>query len=283
MLPVRGEPDDDTLKSLLSKSDLVVIGKITSEPIGIISEFGVLNYSCVFHVQEVLKGDGKLKDQVIKVNIARLEMDAKDKHPLITKDGECILFLKNAAPGFPSWVTADFWFGVQHPSPRMARSLQRLAAEQPDVRVDGWPTASYTRVIGYMFDLGSKESDSLLNNGQLREERLQKSKKKEVELNASQVKRLLSASFASKVRLTPAACYNPRHIFVFYDSDSKPVAAIEICFGCDGLDSMPVKETNFHHDFEALARLSVELGLGLGSPTKTLDSYLEHLKSRDED
>jgi len=129
-LPVRGDTGDDTLKSFLSKSDLVVMGKITSEPIGMIFESGAPNYICEFRVQDVLKGDGKLKDQVIKVNIMRFEMDAKDKHPLIKKDGEGILFLKSATPNTPAWVTADVWFGVQHPSPWMAGSLKRLAAKK---------------------------------------------------------------------------------------------------------------------------------------------------------
>jgi hypothetical protein len=130
VLPVRGDSGDDTLKSFLSKSDLVVMGKITSEPIGLNHEVGVPNYICEFRVEEVLKGDAKLKDQVIRINIMRFEMEVKDKHPLIKKDGECILFLKSAAPNAPAWVTTDFWFGVQHPSPWMTRSLKRLAAEK---------------------------------------------------------------------------------------------------------------------------------------------------------
>lgn len=130
VFPVYADSSDDTLKFYLSKSDFLVMGKITSEPISINDEAGVPNYICEFRVQDVLKGDGKLKDQVIKVNIMRFEMGAKDKHPLIKKDGECILFLKSAAPNTPSWVTADFWFGVQHPSPWLARSLKRLTAEK---------------------------------------------------------------------------------------------------------------------------------------------------------
>ena len=130
VLPVRGDSDDDTLKSFLSKSDLVVMGKITSEPNSYIFEHGVPNYICEFRVQDVLKGNAKLKDQIIKVNIKRFGMDAKDRHPLIKKDGECILFLKSATPNTPAWVTADFWFGVQHPSPSMAGSLKRLCTEK---------------------------------------------------------------------------------------------------------------------------------------------------------
>ena len=130
VLPVRGDDGDDTLKSFLSKSDLVVMGKITYEPFFNSDEFGVLNYNCEFRVQDVLKGDAKLKGRVIKINIIRFEKDAKDKHPLIKKDGECILFLKRPTPNIPEWVTTDFWFGVQHPSPWMASSLKRLAAEK---------------------------------------------------------------------------------------------------------------------------------------------------------
>jgi hypothetical protein len=124
------DTSDDTLKMCLAKSDLVALGTIKSEPVGIIDENGVPNYICDFKVSDVLKGDAGLKDKTIKVNIMRFEMDAKDKHPLIKKDGECILFLKSATPDTPSWVTADFWFGVQHPSPWMARSLKRLAAKK---------------------------------------------------------------------------------------------------------------------------------------------------------
>ena len=126
----KADASDDTLKFFLSRSDLVVAGKIISEPVGIITEDGVPNYICEFHVQDVLKGDAKLKEQAIKVNIKRFERDLKDKHPLIKKDSECLLFLKRATPDTPSWVTADFWFGVQHSSPWMARSLKRLAAEK---------------------------------------------------------------------------------------------------------------------------------------------------------
>ena len=127
VIPCRADASDDTLKFYLSKSDLIVIGKIMTEPFGIISETGVPSYGCDFKVDDVLKGDPKLKGRVIKVAIMRFEMHEKDKHPLIKKDVECILFLKNTTPDFSSWVTSDFWFGIQYPSPWMAESLKRLA------------------------------------------------------------------------------------------------------------------------------------------------------------
>ena len=120
---------DNTLKFFLSKSELVVLGKITTDPDAFEDEMGVVNYTCEFKVQDVLKGDAGLKGRVIKVDIIRFERDEKDKNPLIKKGGQCILFLKSDKQSAWSWSTADFWFGVQPPSPAMAHALKRLAAK----------------------------------------------------------------------------------------------------------------------------------------------------------
>lgn len=122
---------DDTLRLFLSKSDLVVSGTIISEPAGIISEIGVPNYICQFKVSDVCKGDPRLKGETIGVNFKRFEMNKKDHHPLIKKDAQCILFLKNeGTEKKPGWVTTDFWFGIQHPIPWMVKSMKRLAKEK---------------------------------------------------------------------------------------------------------------------------------------------------------
>ena len=98
---------------------------------GLLGEAGVPNYICVFDFSDVGKGDAKLKGKTIRVNIKRFEMDKKDHHPLIAKDAECILFLKMEGAGAsPHWVTADFWFGIQHPSPWMVKSLKRLGGQE---------------------------------------------------------------------------------------------------------------------------------------------------------
>ena len=130
------DASDDTLKFYLSKSDLVVQGTILNEPAGLFDEAGVPNYYCEFSVSDVLKGDSELKGKTIKVNIIRFEMDKKDHHPLIKKNAECILFLKKTKGNVPSLETADFWFGVHHPSPWMARSLKRLAKEKSVEQTD---------------------------------------------------------------------------------------------------------------------------------------------------
>ena len=127
----KADNSDDTLNFYLSKSELVVLGNIISEPVGTISESGVLNYNCKFKVADVVKGDNSLKGKIIEVCILRFEIHKKDHHPLITKDAECILFLKKAPQNtVPSWISSDYWFSVQYPSPWMVKSLKRLAKEK---------------------------------------------------------------------------------------------------------------------------------------------------------
>jgi hypothetical protein len=130
----RADDGDDTLRLYLSKSDLVALGAIASEPGCKFDEAGVPNYLCDFKVAEVCKGDRKLEGTTIRVAVVRFEASDQDRHPLIKKDAKCILFLKGRPVGdVLHWETADFWFGVQHPSPLMARSLKRLAGEGPDL------------------------------------------------------------------------------------------------------------------------------------------------------
>jgi len=125
----RADDGDETLRGWLSQAELVVAGTITNEPIGITHETGVPNYLCDFKVAEVIKGDATLTGKTIPVNIVRFELAAKDQSPLVKKDAECILFLKNVSPDKPVWQTVDAWFGVQQRSPMLVRSLKRLDAE----------------------------------------------------------------------------------------------------------------------------------------------------------
>ena len=85
---------DDTLQFYLTKSDLVVIGKIATLDVEGISEAGVPHYGGKFAIADVVKGDAGVKSKTIAVTIARFEMNKKDKHPLLKNGGECILFLK---------------------------------------------------------------------------------------------------------------------------------------------------------------------------------------------
>ena len=129
-VPAFADDGDDTLRFFLSKSELVVLGEITSEPHGVWDEKGVVNYICDFRIAEVLKGK-KPGTDTVAVNIVQFELDKEDRLPGLKKGTKWIVFLKSAPDGAkPPWRTADFWFGVQRPSPWMAQSLKRLA--EPD-------------------------------------------------------------------------------------------------------------------------------------------------------
>jgi hypothetical protein len=125
---VRGS--DDTLRYFLSKSDLVVLGEITSNASRSSEEVGAVNYACDFQMAEVLKGR-KPADEAIPVIVTRFELEEGDRLPELKKGCKCILFLRNTGTGDkPRWETADVWFGFQRPSPSMARVLKKLAAEK---------------------------------------------------------------------------------------------------------------------------------------------------------
>ncbi len=99
---VAADSSDDTLSFFLSKSELVVVGKIASEPMGVYSEAGVPNYICTFEISEVLKG-APPKTTKIDINIMRLEDGDEDKNPLVSPNAKCILFLQSVSQDRPAW------------------------------------------------------------------------------------------------------------------------------------------------------------------------------------
>lgn len=124
---------DDTLRFYLSRADVVVLGEFASELDAHTREVGVVNYGGKFRIDQLIKGKVQGERRVggtIDVCIIRFEAVPGDRLPELKKGGRCILFLKdNKQPGSPH-TTVDVWFGVQRPSPWMARSLARLAGGQ---------------------------------------------------------------------------------------------------------------------------------------------------------
>ncbi len=132
-----------------------------------------------------------------------------------------------------------------------------------------WAPPKHAKVIGYRFRLPSEDSKepvpsgfSLLRNAKLDEKQLVKLQHLSAELTAAQVKKLADAMLSPKIT-TPAACYDPHHIFVFYDEMGKMTGAVEICFSCTGIIVLPeLSEAQWYRqDYVALARLTDELGL----------------------
>lgn len=133
---VFAQGSEDNLSYFLSRSNLVVLGKITSEPARTSEEVGVVQYSCDFQIADSLSAM-KPNEESIHVNITRFELDEADRNPELKKGCKCILFLKNVGGiETPKWETFDVWFGFQRPSPSMAKTLKRLASEKPAERLN---------------------------------------------------------------------------------------------------------------------------------------------------
>jgi hypothetical protein len=131
---VLADDGDGTLLTFLAKSDVVLLGEFTSEPLGESTEGGVMHYLADFKISQLIKGEPRGQRRLggtIKANIVRFEFEPEDRLPELTKGGKCILFLKcNDRQETPSYITSDIWFGVLRPSPSMAKSLARLATAE---------------------------------------------------------------------------------------------------------------------------------------------------------
>ncbi|MFD2160043.1 hypothetical protein ACFSW8_14135 [Rubritalea tangerina] len=76
-------------------------------------------------------------------------------------------------------------------------------------------------------------------------------------------------------------CYDPHHIFVFYDHYGKPVSAIEICLTCGRVKMLPsqsVRHDNLYGtDLELIAEILDSIKLSL-HPFESLKSFKQQNK-----
>ena len=94
-----------------------------------------------------------------------------------------------------------------------------------------WPPAGYVEVRAYLYNLEGEQAAPILEQGKLNASVWNP---KGVALNKKQMAKVLKAvADHYPASLAPAAdCYRPRHAFIYYDSEHKPIGAIEICFSC---------------------------------------------------
>lgn len=107
-------------------------------------------------------------------------------------------------------------------------------------------------------------------------------KRNEAILKPDQVSRLVDAVYGSHEKTGPAACYDPHHIFLFYDTADVLIHVVEVCFSCTNLNSQPqIEESQWgRHDFRELARLCDEVGIGMNSGTA--EDQIRFWDERDE-
>lgn len=104
------------------------------------------------------------------------------------------------------------------------------------------------RIVGYRFNSPGEDHPgiptpsgfSLLGeSGEVDLASLNELKVKEATLTEDQQVRLIEAVYADHPVTSAAACYDPHHLFVFYDADGQVHQAIEICFACLNLHTKP--------------------------------------------
>jgi len=130
---------DETYRSWLAGSELVVVGILSANPIGILDDSGVVNYVCTLKVAEAFKGS-VAPGETIAATVQRM---GRGNPPEFNQGDEIILFLKRAGRGGkPDWHTADIWYGAQRFDARLSTALWRLAAATPGT---AQPTPTPTR------------------------------------------------------------------------------------------------------------------------------------------
>jgi hypothetical protein len=124
----------------------------------------------------------------------------------------------------------------------------------------GWPSLPYVEVRAYAYNAQGELDRAILKNGRLDRTVVNKTG---IALTALQIKRLVAA--VTGKRPAPngaAACFIPRHAFVFYNAAKKPIAGVELCFECANAYAKPYRNGQVY-DIAALENLAKELKLPL--------------------
>jgi hypothetical protein len=144
--PTLKAEDEDLLKLLFSRSELIVLAKVEQ------AEGGFLKGPEVTHnykvkIIDVIEGR-KTLDKEIRVMVHRFESEKADQLPYLKEGATCIFFLNKSQTttslrdGIPVWETNDSWFGVQPGSPMMATVLRSLVEERSETEEGKAPEKS---------------------------------------------------------------------------------------------------------------------------------------------
>jgi hypothetical protein len=128
------------------------------------------------------------------------------------------------------------------------------------------------KVVGYRFaspDHFDPSYSLITQEGRLDFATLERLKLTQATLTSTQVSRLVDAVYGPNSKTGPSACYDPHHIFLFYNANGLLVNVVEVCFGCKNLNLHPeISEQQWsRHDFRELARICDEAGIGMESGT----------------
>jgi hypothetical protein len=122
---------EEGLRLFLAKSDVVALGQFTTEPVPKETNWEYRDYHAEFQLTQVIKWDAPGETRVGDTIKVRILLEGAERLPEMKKAGKCLLFLKcqDLKPN-PTYITADFYFGVQRPNQTMANALCRIVTEQ---------------------------------------------------------------------------------------------------------------------------------------------------------
>jgi hypothetical protein len=122
---------EEALRLFLAKSDVVVLGEFATEPAAEKANGGFVHYQADFKITQILKWDAPTPTKAGDTILVHLMLEGEDRPPELVKGGKCLLFLEcyRLTPK-PSYITADFWFGVQRPNPALTKALARIVEDQ---------------------------------------------------------------------------------------------------------------------------------------------------------
>ena len=111
--------------------------------------------------------------------------------------------------------------------------LTACADSTAEVKLNKFPVEEFSNIVAYQ--MNGEGEDAVFENGKLSKMVMGEQK----ELNAEQTMQLLEFLQDEKAfGGTPAACFSPRHAFVFYN-DERPVAHLTLCMECGWMKSTP--------------------------------------------
>ncbi len=129
-----------------------------------------------------------------------------------------------------------------------------------------WQGQNFDRVVGYNFtDLPTWSTIVCTRSGKLNLAGLRDVKHKKVVLSAAQIDELFDAIFGKHSPPAHAMCYEPHHIFIFFEKD-QPVGAFEICFRCSDYRAWPCRTMKVNESYPKLNALCKKLGLSTRAP-----------------
>jgi hypothetical protein len=143
------------------------------------------------------------------------------------------------------------------------------------IAAPSWPGISFFEVRAYSYNAEGYGRPPIIKDAKLHPSVINTNG---ALLSINQVKDLLAAVTGDHPGHAAAGCFKPRHAFVFYDSDKKAIAQLEICFECLHYRARP-EGTAMFFDLAALADLCRELKLP-NSPNPDFSKQFNAMKRR---